>query len=156
MCRLPCNLRASTSWNPQGLSRDCFTFGLKAFIKSVTTHFPRNWQFTTQLYTAVCTTVFLRRLYGLRYCKTRRKSRLVGNLHVSSPDRSKYDLLVLKPPTFSARTKQIIFRVEMTQNKNDFLKFFQNFQHFFSTHVAHSALTSCRRNPIRWIESIRN
>jgi hypothetical protein len=26
MCRLPWNLGASVSWNPQGLSRDCFTF----------------------------------------------------------------------------------------------------------------------------------
>jgi hypothetical protein len=26
MCRLPINLRSSTSWGPQGLSRICFTF----------------------------------------------------------------------------------------------------------------------------------
>ena len=37
MCRLSWNLGASTSWNPQGLSRDCFTFiirGAKMFAKS--------------------------------------------------------------------------------------------------------------------------
>jgi len=28
MCWLSRNLEASTSWNPQGLSRDCFTFYL--------------------------------------------------------------------------------------------------------------------------------
>jgi hypothetical protein len=26
MCRMSCKLGASTSWNPHGLSRDCFTF----------------------------------------------------------------------------------------------------------------------------------
>jgi hypothetical protein len=28
MCWLSCSLRASTSWNPRGLYRDCFTFTL--------------------------------------------------------------------------------------------------------------------------------
>jgi len=38
MCRLSGNLGTSTSWNPQGLSRDCFTIFMKSNHETPCTH----------------------------------------------------------------------------------------------------------------------